>query len=50
MVYDSNRNAISLYRAIGFVEEGRMEKRAKINGVYQDMVCMALFKADLELR
>jgi ribosomal protein S18 acetylase RimI-like enzyme len=44
MVYDSNEAAIRLYRSLGFVEEGRMAKKARIDGAYLGMICMALFK------
>jgi ribosomal protein S18 acetylase RimI-like enzyme len=46
MVYDSNRNAIGLYRSIGFVEEGRMIRKAKIEGNYLDMISMVLFRKE----
>jgi ribosomal protein S18 acetylase RimI-like enzyme len=44
MVYESNEAAIRLYRSLGFVEEGRMAKKARIDGAYLGMICMALFK------
>jgi ribosomal protein S18 acetylase RimI-like enzyme len=43
-VYDTNSKAMDLYRSVGFIEEGRMIKKAKINETYIDMVCMALLK------
>jgi ribosomal protein S18 acetylase RimI-like enzyme len=46
MVYASNLEALALYRTLGFVEEGRMARRARIDGAYLDMICMALFKRD----
>lgn len=45
MVYASNESAIRLYRSLGFAEEGRMIRKGKIDGVYLDMIAMALFKA-----
>jgi ribosomal protein S18 acetylase RimI-like enzyme len=42
-VYESNTHAIRLYQSIGFIEEGRLSKKAKIAGAYLDMICMALF-------
>jgi RimJ/RimL family protein N-acetyltransferase len=43
-VYDSNLNAIGLYRKLGFREEGKMIRKAKIDGAYHDLIVMALFK------
>jgi ribosomal protein S18 acetylase RimI-like enzyme len=42
-VYASNRNAIGLYRSLGFIDEGKMARKAKIDGVYLDMLNMVLF-------
>jgi RimJ/RimL family protein N-acetyltransferase len=42
-VFASNRKAMSLYRSLGFVEEGRMARRVKLGDAYQDMFCMVLF-------
>jgi ribosomal protein S18 acetylase RimI-like enzyme len=44
LVYETNPQAIRLYRSLGFVEEGRMARKAKIGGAYLGMICMALFK------
>jgi ribosomal protein S18 acetylase RimI-like enzyme len=45
-VYDSNVNAIHLYRSLGFLEEGTMIGKAKIDGGYLNIMFMALFKKD----
>ncbi len=43
-VRSSNERAIALYRALGFVQEGRMTKRIKIGpDDYLDDVCMGLW-------
>lgn len=43
-VRSSNERAIALYRACGFVEEGRMLRRIKLaSDVYLDDVCMGLW-------
>lgn len=42
-VFDSNVYAIELYRSLGFSEEGRLIGKAKIDGAYLSMLCMALF-------
>lgn len=43
-VYRSNPKAINLYTRLGFREEGTMQEAAKIDGVYLDMIFMALLK------
>lgn len=42
-VFDSNAGARALYGAMGFVEEGRLRRKRKYQGRYEDLVCMALF-------
>jgi RimJ/RimL family protein N-acetyltransferase len=42
-VYASNRPAIALYEKLGFVVEGIKKRGRKIDGAYDDVVCMALF-------
>ncbi|TPW21667.1 MAG: putative acetyltransferase [Elusimicrobia bacterium] len=42
-VYASNAAAVTLYRKLGFREEGRKLKARKIDGAYDDSVVMALF-------
>ena len=45
-VRSSNEAAMAVYRALGFVEEGRMTKRIKVApGDYRDDVYMALWVA-----
>jgi len=41
-VYASNRAAVSLYEAFGFEVEGIKKRARKIDGVYDDIVMMAL--------
>jgi len=41
-VFASNAVAIRLYEQVGFVIEGTKRKVRKIDGVYEDVVCMAL--------
>jgi len=42
-VFDSNSAARGLYRKMGFVEEGRLRRKRKFRGTYEDLVCMGLF-------
>jgi ribosomal protein S18 acetylase RimI-like enzyme len=45
LVRANNEIAISLYKALGFVEEGRVRARLKLeDGTFLDDVCMARFK------
>lgn len=41
-VYASNQPAISLYRRLEFVEEGRQKRGRLMDGVYDDVILMAL--------
>lgn len=41
-VFASNKTAIKLYECAGFVIEGVKEKSRKLDGVYDDSLCMAL--------
>lgn len=41
-VYASNKTAIKLYERAGFVVEGVKEKSRKLDGIYEDTLCMAL--------
>ncbi len=43
-VIANNAMALSLYRSLGFVEEGRLKKHELINGTYKDKLRMALFR------
>jgi ribosomal protein S18 acetylase RimI-like enzyme len=47
-VFASNRNAISLYHALGFVVEGTKTHARKLDGEYDDNVFMALLGNALE--
>ncbi len=42
-VFASNAAAVTLYRKLGFREEGRKLKARKIDGAYDDSLVMALF-------
>lgn len=46
-VFASNIGAISLYQSFGFKQEGRQIKKHFLEGHYQDLIQMALFKADI---
>lgn len=41
-VFASNRPAIALYEAAGFVHEGVKRRARKLEGVYDDIVLMAI--------
>jgi len=41
-VFASNSPAIALYQKLGFVEEGRKRRARKVDGIYDDLVLMAL--------
>jgi ribosomal protein S18 acetylase RimI-like enzyme len=41
-VREHNERAISLYERLGFVREGLKRKAVRIDGVYEDLVCMGL--------
>lgn len=41
-VYASNHAAIALYRKLGFAEEGRKKRSRLVDGVYEDVVLMAI--------
>lgn len=42
-VIASNGNAIRLYERMGFKEEGRLGRKMKIDGRYEDLIAMYLF-------
>jgi RimJ/RimL family protein N-acetyltransferase len=42
----SNERALGAYRAVGFVEEGRLREHAWVEGAYEDVVLMAVLRAD----
>ena len=41
-VYSSNEPAIALYRKLGFVEEGLKKRGRLVDGIYDDVLLMAL--------
>ena len=47
-VYASNSTAIMLYAKLGFVEEGRKVRGRLVDGVYDDVVLMALWLSEPE--
>lgn len=47
-VQGSNERAIRCYRAVGFVEEGRLREQAWSGGRYEDIVLMGLFRSDFQ--
>ena len=42
-VYSDNQPAISLYKSVGFVQEGERTKVRKLNSIYQNLMNMGLF-------
>jgi len=42
-VYSSNEPAIALYRSLGFVEEGIKKRGRLVEGIYDDVLLMAIF-------
>jgi ribosomal protein S18 acetylase RimI-like enzyme len=42
-VFASNQSAVALYLSLGFAFEGTKQKCRKIDGVYDDLIQMALF-------
>ena len=49
-VFETNKNAIALFRSLGFVAEGKMSKVVKIEGTYFNSIMMALFKGKSNIR
>lgn len=47
-VFASNINAVALYKKFGFIEEGRKIKARKLDGVYEDIILMAVTKEQFE--
>ena len=41
-----NAAALAAYRAVGFVEEGRLREHAWVEGTYDDVVVMAVLRAE----
>ena len=42
-VISNNQKALSLYKSLGFIEEGRSKKHVLLHDTYTDLVRMALF-------
>ncbi len=42
----SNAAALSAYRAVGFVEEGRLREHAWVEGTYDDIVLMGVLRSE----
>ena len=42
----SNERALAAYRAVGFVEEGRLREHAWVEGSYEDIVLMAVLRSE----
>jgi RimJ/RimL family protein N-acetyltransferase len=47
-VLDYNKIAISLYKKLGFIEEGKQRKAIFRNGNYHDYIMMSLLKTEYE--
>lgn len=41
-VFDSNQRALRFYRKLGFVDEGRKRRARLIDGIEDDVICLAL--------
>lgn len=46
-VFADNSRAVSVYKKIGFLEEGRLQRAAYINGKWVDVLVMALLKGPM---
>ena len=42
----SNERALRAYRAVGFVEEGRLREHAWVEGAYDDVVLMSVLRSE----
>lgn len=49
-VFSFNKTSINYHKKLGFVEEGRFVKHVLKNGVYEDILAMAIFRDDWEKR
>jgi RimJ/RimL family protein N-acetyltransferase len=47
-VFESNQRATDLYKKVGFQVEGIKVRAARLNGVYENIVLMAMFLSDYE--
>ena len=45
-VVDENQRGIHTYKAVGFVEEGRMREAVFLNGSYHDMILMSVLRSE----
>jgi len=48
-VFESNPRAQAVYRKVGFQEDGRLPRRAKVNGRYIDLIEMSLWLDEAEV-
>jgi RimJ/RimL family protein N-acetyltransferase len=48
-VFASNAVAVELYKKFGFIEEGRKIKARKLDGVYEDIILMAVTKEQFKI-
>ncbi|KAJ3754414.1 acyl-CoA N-acyltransferase [Lentinula raphanica] len=48
LVFSGNERAISLYKKVGFLEEGRKRKVNWIDGQWEDMIYMGILKEEWE--
>ncbi len=44
-VYASNRPAVSLYKKLGFIKEGRQKRGRCVDGIYDDVLLMGMLLA-----
>ena len=42
----SNTAALASYRAVGFMEEGRLREHAWVEGAYEDIVLMGVLRSE----
>jgi diamine N-acetyltransferase len=47
-VFADNPRAIRSYEKAGFVQEGYLREEVRIDGIYRDMVWMAIYKGNGE--
>ncbi len=47
-VVEYNESAIALYKKIGFSNEGILKEQFFMDGKYHDMICMGIFKDNLQ--
>ena len=43
-VVENNIQAIKIYKKLGFIEEGRLKRQVYLNGNWQDVLIMSLFR------